>query len=460
MKITKLRILNFLGITTLNVTKMGKTNRITGANGSGKSSVLLAIQEALKSSGVDPNLIHLDADKAEIAVELDSRILVERKLTSKSNDVKVVVDGQPIQKPQTWLNKLIGPFNFNPVVFYQSRPADRKKMLLEAMPGRVTAAQMREIVGPTVFELTGADRLDYSAHPLDILESIMRNLYERRAEVNAVVLRLEKSIIQSKQEIPPTFDAKKWEGFDSAAAMKKLQKINEDNAVLAKEKGQLQYMRREATRLVDHAAKLRAELADTNEKIEKMRIEGKALAARVENKDQTDTADLQQQLSEYDQNRRLAMKLEEIENRTRELEREKATAVRLDDDYSNIRNNGPVAVLKITGQALPEISFEGDRIIRRGVDLDKLSTSEQLLFAIDLARLLAGDLKVICIDRFECLDSVARETFARLAEKDGFEYFITQVADGPLAMDSAGTLVEGSTSAAPSTAEVDTEAGF
>ena len=119
MKITKITIRNYMGIKQLQPGALGKFNVVTGGNGVGKSSVVKAISEAVKSTGVDPTLIYLGEDKAEILIEIDDKIQVERTITPTANTVKVVDNGTPVNKPQTFLKRLLGPYNFNPVDFFQ-----------------------------------------------------------------------------------------------------------------------------------------------------------------------------------------------------------------------------------------------------------------------------------------------------------------------------------------------------
>ena len=131
MKITKLRILNFLGISRLSIDRCGKINRITGGNGTGKSSVLKAITAAFKSSGVDPMLIRTDEDKAEILIELDNNVTIERTMTSRTNTARVTVGQEPVSSPQTYLKSLFSSLSFNPVEFFLADKKERRRLLLQ-----------------------------------------------------------------------------------------------------------------------------------------------------------------------------------------------------------------------------------------------------------------------------------------------------------------------------------------
>ncbi|MBU0516875.1 MAG: AsmA family protein, partial [Proteobacteria bacterium] len=82
---------------------------------------------------------------------------------------------------------------------------------------------------------------------------------------------------------------------------------------------------------------------------------------------------------------------------------------------------------------VPGLSLNGDQITVDGKDLDQLSTSEQMKVSLALAKGLAGDLKVILVDRAETLDA---DSFAALvaeaeSEADGFQYLVTRVTDQP-----------------------------
>lgn len=68
--------------------------------------------------------------------------------------------------------------------------------------------------------------------------------------------------------------------------------------------------------------------------------------------------------------------------------------------------------------------------------ITNLSTSRQIKLALDIARATAGPLKLICFDRFESLDDDQRETFLNEITDDGYQYFISQVTNGDLAVEA------------------------
>ena len=68
-----------------------------------------------------------------------------------------------------------------------------------------------------------------------------------------------------------------------------------------------------------------------------------------------------------------------------------------------------------------------------------LSTAQQVRACLDIARALAKNtaLKLICIDKVEHLDATVREEFLKQVQADeDFQYFLTQVTDGELKIET------------------------
>jgi len=68
--------------------------------------------------------------------------------------------------------------------------------------------------------------------------------------------------------------------------------------------------------------------------------------------------------------------------------------------------------------------------------INNLSTKRQLKLAIDIARATAGPLHLICIDRFESLDADERKMFFEEIANDDYQYFISQVTNGDLSVET------------------------
>jgi len=431
MKITKVKIHDFLGISTFSISRLGKFNKITGANGVGKSALVTAIKEAFKSSGVDPHLIRIGADKAEILLEVDDRIKIERRITPTANLPKVTVNGQPMNRPQQYLNGLIGPFNFNPVEFFMAKPKERRALLLSAIPFHIDQAKLNDVLGDLAVPID-LKQFDFSFHGLEVLQAIQKAVYEQRHEQNLGVTRLKKSIEQDRQEIPDNFEPDKWRDFDISAKSK----------ALADAQAAIRQHEQDEQRLVElreEAVRVKAEIERLQQKLAQMQEGGKALAEIVKRFERPDIGSLETEIAGYKDSMKLVNKLDAIQEREAELEGAQNVHAALDTLHKALTTDIPRKLLAEVKLPVENLEIDGDNILIDGKSIDKLSDSEQIRFAIDIARSLAGDLKVICVDRFESLDPKNRKEFEKATAPDEFEYFITVVTDGDLNVESTGS---------------------
>jgi DNA repair exonuclease SbcCD ATPase subunit len=90
-------------------------------------------------------------------------------------------------------------------------------------------------------------------------------------------------------------------------------------------------------------------------------------------------------------------------------------------------NDLPAQAVREAKLPIPGLALSGEKITVDGKPLDDLSTSEQMEVTMAIAKSLAGELKVICIDGAERLDEKTRAEFIRQADGDEFYYFVTRV---------------------------------
>jgi hypothetical protein len=423
---------NFLGIELLKTNKLGKFNHIKGGNGVGKSSIVKAIKEAFQSSGKSPELIRIGEDRAQVIVKLGDEIEIKRNIAETTNTVKVTKDGQPIQKAQTFLNELFGPGLFDPTEFFNSKPADRRDMILRGTNIVLTKEELAEYLGEHAASID-LNEFDYSGNGLSVLEDIQKRVYDHRAELNREVTQLDKAIQQEKAEIPDTFDADKFKDFDFSVKMKEY-----DAAVAIK--NDHAERQREYDRKVQRYDEIQKEIAALNAEMEKVVKEGKVLKSEIDKYQEPDTEVLKGDLDEFQSSQKILTKIENIENREREIELSRTNADEMDAIYKILTKQAPKKMVAKSKLPVEGMEFKGNDILVNGVSIDTLSTSQQIQFAIKVARFLSQDrpLKVICVDGFERLEEEARAAFINEASDDGYEYFITQVTSGELQIESGG----------------------
>ena len=132
MKISRVKAINFKGIKNIDVLLKKNVNKITGANGAGKSSFKDSIMATLCGAKYTPDVpVRIGQGKAEVTVETDD-FIANGIYTKSGRRIEISSrDGLPIRKPQEFLDKCIGPLTFDPVAFYLAKPPEQVPMLKE-----------------------------------------------------------------------------------------------------------------------------------------------------------------------------------------------------------------------------------------------------------------------------------------------------------------------------------------
>jgi len=81
---------------------------------------------------------------------------------------------------------------------------------------------------------------------------------------------------------------------------------------------------------------------------------------------------------------------------------------------------------------IPGIEIKDGDIYKDGVVFDRLNTATQIQISVELAKLRAGDLGLICIDGIERFDKEAYELFKQEMAKTNLQTIITKVSDNDL----------------------------
>jgi hypothetical protein len=90
----------------------------------------------------------------------------------------------------------------------------------------------------------------------------------------------------------------------------------------------------------------------------------------------------------------------------------------------------PTELLKTAQMPVEGISVDEKGSIRINKTLiEGLSDGEKLTLAMKIAKAQAGELRVVCIDKWESLNKKAQDKLLKEMGNDEFQYFITQVSD-------------------------------
>jgi hypothetical protein len=240
-KISKLKIKNFIGIEELAL-DLKDINKISGGNGRGKTTILDSIQKAIYNSmNPRPEVIRNGEESAQLFVELDNGITIERVIKHDGVDkVKVLDNGQPVAKPETFLRKLLGNhiFSFNPVAFLQKSDKEQAEILLSLLPITVTREDVKswlvdEELYPEGMEI---NTILYNQHGLQVCKELASKnsgyLYDKRAVVNKEVSLYQDEIVSIENTLPDNYNLQEWENASLKAIQEKINEANKVNSFI------------------------------------------------------------------------------------------------------------------------------------------------------------------------------------------------------------------------------------
>lgn len=423
----QLTIRNFMGVRSLSL-RCGKINLFEGPNAVGKSGPLEAIAEVLAGGGKRPQLIHLGADKAEVLLDL-GEVAMQRTITGKGSYLKV--DGLPKGETEAaFLKRLVNPLAFNPVEFFQAKPAERRALLLSLAPCKVTREELAAEFGE---ELAGS--VDCGQHGLEALAQLEKLLVDKRRDCNAVRDDREGRLRNLREQVPEDFDAEAARGADVSALQAQImeagrakERLDEQRARLANlragqegRKTQIAALEEKINQLREQQGNLKGEMAAVRDEIEA--VEEAIAAATV-----PDVSAEQAALEQYTTSQRHLKAHDDAQTAASAHEEAAQEAARLEALVSLVRSK-PAQLLEQAQLPFPGLQILPDAITLNGVDLELLSSSEKLLFGLNLVRALCVNdpVKIACLDGLEALDEANFALLMQEMQNDDFFYFVNRV---------------------------------
>lgn len=451
MKIVRMQIKNFLSLSDVEILP-GKVNQIIGGNNNGKTSIIKALEFALKG-GTDGSLVRHGENEAEIIVEFDDEMTVRRRLKSDGKQTVQVKKGQfAASSPQTILDGLLQDGSFNPLTLLDSKK--RTEIILSAIPLKVTESELKEVAGSCPVDLPP---LDYNQHGLKVAQQAHKYFYQRRAEANKDAKAKEETARVKRAELPEIPKANDTRTVDeirgeNEALKSQIAVEQEKDKEVEAQKRRTEIAQAYVTQLERNKAKISADIQHLEKQLSNARaqlevvshdLDG-ALKSLAETKaaeaasgaDASKIADLNSEIQSNLSEINLRSSIQTIKERhdhvaTLEQIAEKARsfAASLDKAVENL--GAPFRTKLIESAKLPVqgLSFENDEFLLDGCNIDNLSASKAISLAIAVARSVAGPARLICIDGAEALDEATYAALRKEIEDDGFQYFITKVGE-------------------------------
>jgi len=499
MKISRLEIKNCLGIKELEV-QAGKVNLITGDNETGKTSVLESIEKAIYNAERRAKFVRTGEQEATLFVEIDG-LAIDRKIKDGSKGtVKVTQDGKPVKKPETCLKALVGEggFAFNPIDFMQKDDKEQTRILLSLIPLEITENNLQEWFGevPQVnLNQHPIEVLGYLAekHYYDQRTVANAEVKDTQAEIGSLFEQLPDNYngddwrdinigelwtqVQEAQRVNNNRE-KAQEYLNNYETNKQAienkyhlqlqevdkeitENISEAQEEIKKEKqklkGEIEELRKkieakeQQIAVLDSQAKQVASNKRYEGEIQKENLEAKkaeeletlkskAESARryLEGKGAQDAEALKEKAEEAERMKGFVPLYDKYVSLQGQLKERQDRAKKLDDNVKLAREL-PMKLLQ--GAEMPVKGLgvdENMNITIDGLPIRNLSTSRQIKLALDIARATAGQMKLICIDRFESLSPENQQAFLEEIKDDDFQYFISSVTNGELKIETEG----------------------
>lgn len=422
MKILSLTSENFKRLTAVAIKPTGHVVQLSGKNGSGKTSVLDAIQDALGGETEQSMPVRRGEERSKTVVELGDKLtelVVKRTHTAAGGSSLVVTNADGVKQlsPQGILDKLTGTLTFDPLAFANEKPVQQ-------------ADTLRRLVG---LDFTEADQQRAKA-------------FELRTTVNREAKALESQLaaVPRHDGLPDTetSTADVLKEQEEAAAINSANDRKRSDLVNLKNSVELSNSHIEdcEASIIDLEAQIKAletkRQKETNELItlKKSRATAQAAAtaleAEVDKLQDKDLSTFKGKIAEMEATNtkiRSNRQREELVKRykAKKQEAEDLTAA-LDKFDSEKRHAILNAKYPVEG-----LAFDDQGQIRfNGIPFAQASTAEQLKVSVAIGIALNPKLRVLLIRHGNDLDADNLKIVAQMAEKADCQVWLERVAAG------------------------------
>ena len=467
MKTTKIVIKNLFGIREAALD--GRSVELAGPKGSGKTSVLDAIRYALTNRSDRDYIIHQGADEGEIIIETDTGLSIDRKTRTTKADTVKVRDGSMLQtRPAEFLSGIFTPLQLNPVAFTQLSRQEKNRVILSLIDFAWDMNWIKEQFGEI------PQGVDYSKHILEVLSDIQAEsgvYFQSRQNLNRDIRNKQAFIADIAKDIPPHYDAARWEAYPTREKYQELERIREANSRIERAKAfregfEAKKRGLEAERDIQLAAvaqdisaqresitgdiqRLEAQLAAAREKLdglaqrqrEREELEQArfreslaklerdvGVADQYAGQEVQDTSALSAELDEAEQMRSHLNEYRRMRDMQTELDELTARSQALTDKIELAREL-PATILAQASIPVEGLTVKDGVPLIHGLPISNLSDGELLELCVDITVSRPGQLGIILVDGAERLDSVSRERLYAKCKAKGLQLIATRVTD-------------------------------
>lgn len=432
LHIEKISIKNILGVEHVEF-EPGKFNVITGGNGAGKTSVLTALRSIFDVE--EGTLLRQGQERGEVVLLLSDGRELRRRVTENASNLYVEEDGVRQAKPATIAGGLVDVLSVNPVDFLAAKPKKRVEAMLEAMPMEANPARIREIVGDDSYDVG-------DGHALDVIKKAYDIVFDERRDTNRAKSQKESTITQLNATLPAKKDDQvdgneeelelRLENIETAreAEMTRIDTKLTELRTASEEK--VQAKRDEIARLQEQIAVLQGEVATEREAFAGVETRAGQQRERSNQRFNDERDPVRASLEVIRADRDAAIRATQTREQIAILRTEANT---LEEDSARMTS----ALAKLDAYKaellgalpVPGLEIVDGELIRHGIAFDRLNTAQKVEIAVEIAKLRAGELGIICVDGLELMDTEHFEAFRTQALESNLQMFVTRVADQP-----------------------------
>jgi hypothetical protein len=410
MKILSLQAENIKKLKVIDITPNGFVNRISGPNGSGKTSVLDCIFWVLcGTSAVASQPVRKGAGKGFIRVELDDLIVTRRFYEGGSSNGTLALESKSNRSrypsPQALLDGLMGKISFDPLEFLRMKPEKQSDVL-------------RSLV-----------KLDID---VDALDAAYQADYLRRREA-----KKERDALQIRRDAFGVPSGLPKEKVDEAALVAELSKASEYNAGLEK-------LQRDRDRLIEGVAADEREIASNRSRAEELRAEADNLdrAAMILETELNKTRKAMDKWDALPQPKNATALAEQItearttnegiDRRTRRegydteidaLDREITELTTAMDEREATR----AKAISEAEFPIPGLAFGDKEVIYEGLPFDQISNADQIRASVAIGMASNPELRVMRIKDGSLLDAKSMKVISEMTHEHDFQVFVEVV---------------------------------
>ena len=453
MKISKVRISNILGIKELEF-KAGEFNEISGRNGEGKTSIIEAFKSVFQS-GNDVTLIRKGTAKGEVGLEIDDGTQIIKTFSDKAELKVLDASGARVKSPASYLDKLVDLVSINPVAFLTAEKKNRTNILLESLPLKLSKEDLRGID----VEFYSHINLGFM-HALESISLIHKGIFDERTGINRVIKDKDATVKELQCALNDVhFDPSQ----DYSLKVSELEKLKDmmENKIKSIvddfEKGRHEDIEKEQGYYLTAKDKIEQEYQDGLAKLQAKREQ--QLLETINNFDLRKEA-INESFDKHIQSRREAFnekynplieQLGTLRERQKQfsgyqkqnellekfVEERESAKVKSESLSNQLMTLDGIKTSLISGLPIDGLEVVDGQIYRHGVIFDRLNTAQQIDIAVEIAKLRAGDIGVICVDGLERFDKDTFEVFKQKAEESNLQLFVTRVSDSELSLNGS-----------------------